>query len=70
MALASFQTNNIIINRERARERELSIAIRVISRDSVGEKKKEKKGKKDGRLRKGGAATKRIKGAHGEREIE
>lgn len=68
MALASFQTNNIIINRERARERELSIA--VISRDSVGEKKKEKKGKKDGRLRKGGAATKRIKGAHGEREIE
>lgn len=68
MALASFQTNNIIINKERARERELSIA--VISRDSVGEKKKEKKGKKDGRLRKGGAATKRIKGAHGEREIE
>ena len=68
MALASFQTNNIIINKERARERELSIA--VISRDSVGEKKKEKKGNKDGRLRKGGAATKRIKGAHGEREIE
>lgn len=68
MALASFQTNNIIINKERARERELSIA--VISRDSVGEKKKEKKSKKDGRLRKGGAATKRIKGAHGEREIE